>query len=59
MAMLTPEERALFIDTQDQLIALCVQHDEASRAEDWGKAGTLEAEIDVVRARMDELRRFN
>jgi hypothetical protein len=54
--MLTPEERALLTDTQDRLISLFVQHDEAVRAEEWDKALDLEAQIDDAQCEADAIR---
>jgi hypothetical protein len=54
--MLTPEERALLTDTQDRLINLFVQHDEAIRAEDWDRVRTLEAQIDDAQCEADAIR---
>ena len=46
--MLTPEERALLTDMQDQLIELYVAKDEAAGREDWGRVHKLEQGIDHV-----------
>jgi hypothetical protein len=54
--MLTPEERALLTDTQDRLINLFVQHDEAIRAEDWARARDLETQIDDAQYETDAIR---
>jgi hypothetical protein len=54
--MLTPEERALLTDTQDRLINLFVQHDEAVRSEDWAKARDLETQIDDAQCEADAIR---
>ena len=54
--MMTPEERALLTDTQDRLIYLFVQHDEAVRAEDWTKARDLEFRIDEAQCEADAIR---
>jgi hypothetical protein len=54
--MLTPEERALLTDTQDRLISLFVQHDEATRAEDWARARNLEAQIGDAQCEADAIR---
>jgi len=54
--MLTPEERALLTDQQDRLIELFVQHDEATRAEDWDRARDLETEIDETQGEADAIR---
>jgi hypothetical protein len=56
--MLTSEERALFVEIQDLLLDLFVQHDEASRAEDWSRVRALETEIDDAMVRRDEIRRL-
>lgn len=54
--MLTPEERALLTDTQDRLIHLFVEHDEARRAEDWARARNLESQIDDAQCEADAIR---
>ena len=56
--MLTPEERALIIDIQDQLIELYVAKDEASGREDWGRVHELEQTIDHVSEQCDEVRKI-
>jgi hypothetical protein len=54
--MLTPEERALLTETQDRLIDLLVQQDEAKTAEDWDRVRELKTEIEDVR---DELKQIS
>ena len=54
--MLTPEERALLTETQDRLIDLLVQQDEAKTAEDWDRVRDLRAEIEDVQ---DELKQIS
>jgi hypothetical protein len=54
--MLTPEERALLTETQDRLIDLLVQQDEAKTAEDWDRVRDLKAEIEDVQ---DELKQIS
>ena len=46
--MLTPEERALLTDMQDQLIELYVAKDEGAGRQDWGWVYELERGIDHV-----------
>ena len=55
--MLTPEERALLTDVQDQLIELYVAKDEAAGREDWGRVYELERGIDHVIGQPDEIRK--
>ena len=55
--MLTPEERALLTEMQDQLIELYVAKDEAAGREDWGRVHELERGIDYVAERRDEIRK--
>jgi hypothetical protein len=55
--MLTPEERALLTDMQDQLIELYVAKDEAAGREDWGRVHKLERNIDHVAERCEEIRK--
>ena len=57
--MLTSEECVLLIEIQDLLIDLIVQHDEATRAEDWGRVRALETEIDDLMVRRDEISRLH
>jgi hypothetical protein len=54
--MLIADERDVLIEAQDQLIDLLVQHDEASRAEDWGRVHMLKTEIADATGRPDEIR---
>ena len=53
--MLTAKQQAL-LETQDRLIDLLVQCDEAIHTEDWAKSRALETEIDDAMARQKELR---
>jgi hypothetical protein len=55
-AMLTPEERALLTEQQDQLIELYVEHNEATRAADWGRVRALQIEIDNTKEQLDAIR---
>ena len=55
--MLTPEERALLTEMQDQLIELFVAKDEAAGREDWDRVHKLERSIDHVTERCDEIRK--
>jgi hypothetical protein len=55
--MLTPEERALITDMQDQLIELYVAKDEAAGREDWGRMHEPEQTIDHVSERCGEIRK--
>ena len=55
--MLTPEERALLTDMQDQLIELYVAKDEAAGREDWSRVHELERGIDHVIGQRDEIRK--
>src|SRR3954453_17782383 len=48
--MLSPAERALLTEKQDRLIELLVLHDEATKAEDWGRVRSLETKINAVKA---------
>jgi len=54
--MADPYDHNAFIEAQDTLINLLVQHDEASRAEDWRLLRALERQIETARLRCDELR---
>ena len=56
--MLTPEERALLTETQDRLIDLLVQHDEARKAEDWDRVRALEVKIDDMQEQRKEISRL-
>jgi hypothetical protein len=53
--MFTPAQRELLIEALDRLVDLFVQHDEASRIEDWGRVLSLKAEIADAMARRDEI----
>ena len=55
--MMTPEERALLTDIQDQLIELYVAKDEAAGREDWSRVHELERGIDHVAERCEEIRK--
>ena len=55
--MYTSEQRDSFLEAQDRLIDLFVQHDEASRAEDWGRVHKLKTKIAAARLHRDEIRR--
>ena len=55
--MMTPEERALLTDIQDQLIELYVAKDEAAGCEDWSRVHELERGIDHVAERCGEIRK--
>jgi len=54
--MLTPEERALLTEQQDQLIELYVEQNEATRAADWGRVRALQIEIDNTKEQLDAIR---
>ena len=54
--MLTPEERALLTEQQDQLIELYVEQNEATRAADWGRVHALQIEIDNTKEQLDAIR---
>jgi hypothetical protein len=54
--MFISDRRDVLTEAQDQLIDLLVQHDEASRAEDWGRVHTLKTEIADATARRDQIR---
>ena len=54
--MLTPEERALLTEQQDQLIELYVEQNEATRAADWGRVRALQTEIDNTKEQLDAIR---
>ena len=54
--MLTPEERTLLTDQQDQLIELYVEQNEATRAADWGRVRALQIEIDNTKEQLDAIR---
>jgi hypothetical protein len=56
--MLTPEERALLTQKQDELIELFVRHKEAAKAADWDRVRTLEAEIDDMQGQAEAVRRL-
>jgi hypothetical protein len=55
--MPTSEAREEFVEIQDRLIDLFVQHDEASRAEDWDRVHALATEIGHATARRHEFSR--
>jgi hypothetical protein len=57
--MFTSEQSEFLIETQDRLIDLFVQHDEARRAEDWGRVEALKIEIADAMARRDEIRNLS
>jgi hypothetical protein len=54
--MLTPEERALLTEQQDQLIELYVEQKEATRAADWSRVRALQIEIDNTKEQLDAIR---
>jgi hypothetical protein len=54
--MAAPYKRTKLTEAQDRLINLLVQHDEASRAEDWRRLKTLNRQIDAARAQHHVLR---
>jgi hypothetical protein len=54
--MFISDARDVLIEAQDQLIDLLVQHDEATRAEDWVRVDTLKAEIANAAVRQNEIR---
>jgi hypothetical protein len=56
--MLTPEERALLIDKQDQLIELLVQRDEAVRAADRLRVQDLQSQIEKAQGQVHAIRRL-
>lgn len=55
--MLPPEERALLTETQDRLIDLLVQQDEAKTADDWDRVRELKAEINDVKDELEQISR--
>jgi len=56
--MFTSELREHLVEAQNRLIDLYVQHDEASRAEDWERLRALKTEIGDAAARLEEIRTF-
>ena len=56
--MFISDARDVLIEAQDQLIDLLVQHDEASRAEDWVRVDTLKTEIANAAVRQNEIRKL-
>jgi hypothetical protein len=56
--MLTPEERALLTEKQDQLIELFVRHDEATKAADWDRVRALEGEISSMQEKTAAIRQL-
>lgn len=54
--MVAPYDRTKLTEAQDRLINLLVQHDEASRAEDWRRLKALDRQIDTARAHHNALR---
>jgi len=57
--MFTREQREFLIEALDRLIDLFVQHDEASRIEDWGRVDALKTEIADAMAHRDEIRNLS
>jgi hypothetical protein len=51
--MATPDDRA-GLTAQDRLIDLLVQHDEASRVQDWPRVATLRTQIDDAKTSLAE-----
>ena len=56
--MLSPEERALLAEKQDQLIDLFVRHDEARMAEDWDRVRALEGDISHIQGQAEAIRKL-
>jgi hypothetical protein len=56
--MLSPEERALLTEKQDQLIELFVERDEAKIAEDWDRLRVLEDEISSIQGQREAIRQL-
>ena len=57
--MLTPEERALLVEQQDRLLALLVERQESSKAEDWDRVRELQTEIDDAQGQLEIIRQFD
>ncbi len=57
--MLTPEERALLVDIQDRLLELYVLREQASKAKDWRRVDSIDADIVEAEAQRKEVRQLD
>ena len=57
--MLTFEERALLVQVQDRLLELYVHRDQATKAKDWERVDSIDADIAEAEAKRKEIRQMD